>query len=119
MGRRLNRDDVEAALIAGLFLSAGGSGKNAVERNRAQGRAALDYGDFEFVALDELDPSALIITATAVGVTAADSADGLPSPTAFVATTCAVRAVPFATRSVAAWASPGTVRVSPLLSVSV
>src|SRR5947209_3872981 len=67
MARRLNRDDVEAALIAGLFLSAGGSGKNAVERNRAQGRAALDYGGFEFATLDELDPSALIITATAVG----------------------------------------------------
>jgi uncharacterized protein len=67
VGRRLNRDDVEAALVAGLFLSAGGSGKNAVERNRAQGRAALDYGGFEFIALDELDPSELIITATAVG----------------------------------------------------
>jgi uncharacterized protein len=67
VGRRLNRDEVEAALVAGLFLSAGGSGKSAVERNRAQARAALDYGGFEFVSLDELDPSALIITATAVG----------------------------------------------------
>ena len=75
MARRLNRDDVEAALIAGLFLSAGGSGKNAVERNRAQGRAALDYGGFEFATLDELDPSALIITATAVG------APGFAKPT--------------------------------------
>jgi DUF917 family protein len=63
----LSRDDVEAALIAGLFLSAGGSGKNAVERNRAQGRAALEYGGFEFTPLNELDPTALIITATAVG----------------------------------------------------
>src|SRR3954454_10853214 len=67
MARRLNRDDVEAALIAGLFLSAGGSGKNAVERNRAQGRAALEYGGFEFTPLNELDPTARIITATAVG----------------------------------------------------
>jgi DUF917 family protein len=67
VGRRLNRDDVEAALVAGLFLSAGGSGRNAVERNRAQGRAALDYGGFDFVLLDELESSALIITATAVG----------------------------------------------------
>src|SRR3954451_23431546 len=75
MARRLNRDDVEAALLAGLFLSAGGSGKNAVERNRAQGRAALDYGGFEFAALDELDPAALIITATAVG------APGFAKPT--------------------------------------
>jgi DUF917 family protein len=46
---RPNRDDLEAALVAGLFLSAGGSGKNAVERNRSQGRAALDYGGFEFM----------------------------------------------------------------------
>jgi DUF917 family protein len=67
VGRPLSRDDVEAALIAGLFLSAGGSGKNAVERNRAQGRAALEYGGFEFTPLNELDPTALIITATAVG----------------------------------------------------
>lgn len=67
MGRPLSRDDVEAALIAGLFLSAGGSGKNAVERNRAPGRAALEYGGFEFTPLNELDPTARIITATAVG----------------------------------------------------
>jgi DUF917 family protein len=67
VGRRLNKDDVEAALVAGLFLSAGGSGKNAVDRNRAQGRAALDYCGVEFVSLDELDPASLIITATAIG----------------------------------------------------
>jgi DUF917 family protein len=75
VGRRLNGDDVEAALVAGLFLSAGGSGKNAVERNRAQGHAALDYGGFDFATLDELDPSELIITATAVG------APGFAKPT--------------------------------------
>jgi uncharacterized protein len=75
VAQRLNRDDIEAALLAGLFLSAGGSGRNAVERNRAQGRAALDYGGFEFATLDEFDPSALIITATAVG------APGFAKPT--------------------------------------
>ena len=67
MGRRLDAEDIEAALIAGLFLSAGGSGRGAAERNRAQGRMALEGGGVDFVDLDELDPEDLIITATAVG----------------------------------------------------
>lgn len=67
MARPLSVDDIEPALIGGLFLSAGGSGKAAVARGRALGRMALDYGGVRFVALDELDPSAPIITATAIG----------------------------------------------------
>lgn len=67
MGRKLNEDDLEAALIAGLFLSAGGSGRKAVERQRALGRMALTYGGVDFAALDELDPDDIIITATGVG----------------------------------------------------
>jgi uncharacterized protein len=67
MPRMLTTDDVEAGLVAGLFLSAGGSGRTAAERNRAVGRMALDYGNVRLLDLDELDPDALIITATAVG----------------------------------------------------
>lgn len=68
MGRILNSDDLEAALIAGLLLSAGGSGRKAVERQRRLGRMALDYGGgVEFASLDELDADDIIITATGVG----------------------------------------------------
>jgi DUF917 family protein len=67
MARMLTADDVEAGLVGGLFLSAGGSGRNAVEKNRGLGRMALDYGGVRLVGLDELDPDATVITATAVG----------------------------------------------------
>ena len=67
MARMLTADDVEAGLVGGLLLSAGGSGRNAVAKNRGLGQMALDYGGVRLVALDELDPDATIITATAVG----------------------------------------------------
>jgi hypothetical protein len=67
MARTLTTDDIEAGLIGGLFLSAGGSGRNAVDKNRGLARMALDYGGVRLVGLDELDPHALVITATAVG----------------------------------------------------
>ncbi|HUN99277.1 MAG TPA: DUF917 family protein [Bradyrhizobium sp.] len=63
----LTADDVEAGMIGGLFLSAGGSGRNAVAKNRGLGQMALDYGGVRLVGIDELDPDAPIITATAVG----------------------------------------------------
>jgi uncharacterized protein len=65
--RMLAKDDVEAGLIGGLFLSAGGSGRNAVAKNRGLGEMALDYGGVRLVALDEFAPETTIITATAVG----------------------------------------------------
>ncbi|MDB5607176.1 MAG: hypothetical protein JWP25_4076 [Bradyrhizobium sp.] len=67
MTRMLTAEDVEAGLVGGLFLSAGGSGRNAVDKNRGLARMALDYGGVRLVSLGELDPDALIITATAVG----------------------------------------------------
>jgi DUF917 family protein len=67
MTRMLTADDLEAGLVSGLFLSAGGSGRSAVAKNRGLGRMALDYGGVRLVSLDELDPAAPIITATAVG----------------------------------------------------
>ncbi len=67
MARMLTLDDVEAGVAGGLFLSAGGSGRNAVEKNRNLGRMALDYGGVRLVGIDELDPQDLVITAAAVG----------------------------------------------------
>ena len=67
MARMLTLDDVQAGVVGGLFLSAGGSGRNAVEKNQSLGRMALDYGGVRLVGIDELDPRDLVITATAVG----------------------------------------------------
>jgi hypothetical protein len=67
MARMLTAEDVEAGMVGGLFLSAGGSGRNAVAKNRGLGQMALDYGGVRLVPLDEVDPDAVIITATAVG----------------------------------------------------
>jgi len=67
MARMLSADDVEAGLVGGLFLSAGGSGRNAVAKNRGLAQMALDYGGVRLVALDDLAPDATVITATAVG----------------------------------------------------
>jgi DUF917 family protein len=65
--RKLDGNDLEAALIGGLFLSAGGSGQGTADRHRVQGRMALDLGGVDFVSLDELRPESTVITATAVG----------------------------------------------------
>src|SRR4051812_49575723 len=67
MARMLSADDVEPGLVGGLFLSAGGSGRNAVAKNRGLAQMALDYGGVRLVALDDLAPDATVITATAVG----------------------------------------------------
>jgi DUF917 family protein len=67
MTRILTTEDVEAGLVGGLFLSAGGSGRNAVAKNRGLGQMALDYGGVRLIGLDELEADATIITATAVG----------------------------------------------------
>ena len=67
MRRMLTTEDVEAGLVGGLFLSAGGSGRNAIAKNRGLGQMALDYGGVRLVGLDELEADATIITATAVG----------------------------------------------------
>lgn len=67
MVRTLTSEDVEAGLVGGLFLSAGGSGRGAMNKNRSLARMALDYGGVRLIDLDDLDPEALIITATAVG----------------------------------------------------
>jgi len=65
--RMLLADDVEAGLVGGLFLSAGGSGERAAAKNRDLAQMALSYGGVRLVELGELDPEATIITATGVG----------------------------------------------------
>lgn len=67
MARSLTADDLESALIGGLFLSAGGSGKRAAARGQELGRVALDYNDIRLVSLGELKPDGAVITATAIG----------------------------------------------------
>ena len=67
MARSLTANDVESALIGGLFLSAGGSGKRSAARGQALGRVALDYNCVRLVSLDELKPDGPVITATAIG----------------------------------------------------
>jgi DUF917 family protein len=67
VGRKLDANDLEPALIGGLFLSAGGSGQSGSDRHLVQGRIALEYGGVDLVSLGELDPDGIFITATAVG----------------------------------------------------
>ena len=67
MGRDLTAEDLDAAAIGGVFLSAGGSGKRSAQNGRALGALALERGRVRLVELDELAPDAAIITATAVG----------------------------------------------------
>jgi hypothetical protein len=55
MARPLTVEDVEAGLIGGLLLSAGGSGRNAVEKNRGLGFMAVCTENF--VRVDDVTKS--------------------------------------------------------------
>jgi uncharacterized protein len=66
--RRLTRGDFQPALIAGLLLSAGGSGATkTMEQHDVAGALALDLGPVELASLDELADDDIIITSTSVG----------------------------------------------------
>ncbi len=67
MARLLTTNDLEPALVGGLLLSAGGSGRRSRARATALGRAALDCGNLRITGLDEFEPDDAIITATAIG----------------------------------------------------
>jgi uncharacterized protein len=67
MSRNLTADDLDAALVGGLLLSAGGSGRRSAARARELGRMALESGDIRFSSLGELNSDDPIITATAIG----------------------------------------------------
>lgn len=75
MSRSLDAADLDAALTAGLLLSAGGSGRHSIERHRRFGEAAFEAGGCSLVPPDALDPDAGVLVATGVG------APGFSSPT--------------------------------------
>jgi uncharacterized protein len=59
--------DVEPAIVGGMLLSAGGSGKGRVAKDRRFGEAAFALGPVALAPVDEIDPQAGILVATAVG----------------------------------------------------
>jgi DUF917 family protein len=65
--RRIDEGDLEPALLAGLLLSAGGSGRRALHRHRAFGVEALRLGDVELVPASSLADTDDVIVATGVG----------------------------------------------------
>jgi hypothetical protein len=67
MARMLTEDDVEAGLIRGLFLSAGGSGRNQVAKHRSLAQMALDYGGVRLVSLGGIADDAFVVTAAGIG----------------------------------------------------
>jgi uncharacterized protein len=68
--RRLDTADLEAAIIGGLLLSAGGSGGSGIARNRAIGQMALSYSGVDLVDPASLDSDALVIVASGIGAPA-------------------------------------------------
>jgi DUF917 family protein len=59
--------DVEAAIVGGMLLSAGGSGKGRVAKDRLFGEAAFALGPVLLTPMDKVDPGTGILVATAVG----------------------------------------------------
>ena len=67
MRRKLDAQALEQAIVAGLFLSAGGSGMKGAQRHRRAGEMALAYSSVELISIDEFADDDAIITATGVG----------------------------------------------------
>jgi DUF917 family protein len=65
--RTLRGEDLEAAVLGGLVLSAGGSGLASSERHRKLGEAALGAGAVRLCPLEALSEDDAILVATAVG----------------------------------------------------
>jgi len=59
--------DLEPAIIGGMLLSAGGSGKGRVAKDRRFGEAAFSLGPIRLASIDAVDADAGILIATAVG----------------------------------------------------
>jgi DUF917 family protein len=59
--------DLEPAIVGGMLLSAGGSGKGRVEKDRLFGEAAFSLGPVQLTSLDDIDAEAGLLVATAVG----------------------------------------------------
>ncbi len=67
MGTRLSRDDVWPAVLGGLVLSAGGSGKERGRRDRSFGELAMANGSLELAPVSSLAGDDAILVATGVG----------------------------------------------------
>jgi DUF917 family protein len=65
--RRLEGPDLEAAILGGLVLSAGGSGLASSQRHRTLGEAALREGPVHLSPLERLSDDDAVLVATAVG----------------------------------------------------
>ena len=59
--------DLEPAIVGGMLLSAGGSGKGRVAKDRLFGEAAFSLGAIRLTPIDAIAPDAGILIATAVG----------------------------------------------------
>lgn len=70
IGRRLTRDDVEAAVLGGLLLSAGGSGGSGIARNRFIGEMALAYSGVALVRAEEFCAENLVVVTSGIGAPA-------------------------------------------------
>lgn len=78
MKRTLGPADLEAAILGGLVLSAGGSGRGSAGRHRRLGEAALAYGPVVFASLDEFDEDDALLVSTAVGAPGQGKANTAP-----------------------------------------
>lgn len=76
--RDLGPADLEAGILGGLLLSAGGSGLAASTRHRSLGEAALALGPVRLAPLDTFRDDDLIAVATAVGAPGANQARTSP-----------------------------------------
>jgi uncharacterized protein len=63
----LDRDILEAAIVGGLLLSAGGSGKRRGLLNRKTGEQALDFSPIIMKTVDEFGDQDQVFVATGVG----------------------------------------------------
>ena len=67
MATTLDRNILEAAIVGGLLLSAGGSGKTRGIRNRKTGEQALDFGPIVMKTVEEFADEDQVFVATGVG----------------------------------------------------
>lgn len=72
--RTLKAADLEAAILGGLLLSAGGSGMASSARHRKLGEEALERGRVGLVALEDLEEDEELLVSTAVGAPGATGA---------------------------------------------
>ena len=72
----LSRQMAEAALLGGAVLGGGGGG--SLTKGRANVETALSFGEVRLLDADDVDPDAVLVTASAVGAPAAKEARALP-----------------------------------------